>query len=92
MLEIHTLNTVLLSDLSSALWGLAVVAVPEGNVGTGLSQTIGHGETNTSTRTGDNGGLALQGEHSQQAGVRGSGGVLMDKVSDLVDGVVRHGE
>lgn len=88
----HTLNAVLLCNLSCPFRSLGVGTVPHGNIGTNLSKPMSHLKTNASTRTSDNSSLALQREHTQQAGVGRGGGVLVDKMSSVINGVVRHGD
>lgn len=78
-----TLNTVLLGNLRCALNGLWVRIVPQGNVGTGFSQAVRDGKSNTRAGTGHNGSLALEGEHVHQAGVLGGNGVVVDEESIL---------
>lgn len=88
----HTLNVMFLCNLSRTLRTFGVGVVPHGNISTSLSKTMSHLETNASTRTSDNSSFALQGEHAQQAGVSGRSGVLVDEVSSIVDGIVRHSD
>lgn len=47
-------------------------------------------QTDSRTGTSDNGGLPLEREHAHQAGMSGRGGVSMDEMSALVDGVGCH--
>lgn len=58
--ELHTSDTVLLSNLRSTLRGLGVATIPESDVGTSLCESVGDLQTNTSARTGDNGRLSLK--------------------------------
>ena len=81
--ELRTLDAVLGGNLGRPLVATAVGTPPQGDVGTGFSQAMGHGQTDARTGTCNNGRLALEGEHAQQAGVGGSDSVLVDEESIL---------
>lgn len=87
----HTLDTVCLLNLLGALKSLLVAVVPDGDVGTGLGETLGNSETNTGAGTRDNGGLALEGEKRHKTVILGGDGVVVGEVTLLGDGFVRHG-
>lgn len=50
------LDAILLCDVGGGLLGLGVGAVEDGNVGTGVGGSLGHGETDTTVTTGDDDG------------------------------------
>lgn len=59
-LRILTLDAKSLLDLSSAVNGLLVAVVPNGDVGARFGIAFGDGKANTGTGAGDDGGFALQ--------------------------------
>lgn len=72
-----TLHAILLLDLGGTLDGLLVAVVPDGDVGAGLSETLGDGQTDTGASTGDDGGLALEGEEREDLVLLGGGSVVL---------------
>lgn len=72
-----TLHAILLLDLGGTLDGLLVAVVPDGDVGAGLSETLGDGQTDTGASTGDDGGLALQGEEREDLVLLGGSSVVL---------------
>lgn len=84
-----TLNTVFGGDLSGTLRALIVGVPPQGNVGTSFRKTVGDSETDTGASTSNDGGLALQREHTQQARVLRGSSVLVDEET-ILNGVGSH--
>lgn len=76
-LRAHTGDTVLLRNLRGTVSGLVVAAVPEGDVGTSLCESVGNLQTDTSARTGNNGRLALEREEREDTAAVGSSGVVV---------------
>ena len=75
-----TLDAVVLLDVLGPLDSLLVAVVPDGDVGTGLGESLSHGQTDSRTRTGDDGRLPLVGEERQDLQLGGSSAVVVAKM------------
>lgn len=81
-MDILTLDAKGLLDLLGLLDGLLVAVVPDGDVGTGLSEGVGNGETDSSSGAGDDGGASLEGEEREDTvGVLGCLGVVVGELT-----------
>lgn len=85
-----TVNAVLASNLLRPLLAAGVGVVEHGDVGTSLCEGMRHAQADPGAGAGDDGRLALEREHGEDARVLGGGGVVMDKSARLGDWTARH--
>ena len=83
------MNAIILLNVLSFVESLLVAVVPDGNVGTGLRETLSNGQTDTSTSTRDDGGPALEAEEGHQLALLWRGGVVVGEAT-LVHCLVGH--
>lgn len=79
----HTLDAIGLFDIGSAVHGLVVGVVPDGDIGARLSEPLGDAEPDAGAGARDDGRLAFQGEQWQDTVRLGGLGGIVRKISIL---------